>query len=238
MLKYFNFIKVIFVLLFIISLYAFSSFQSNLKSVSNVNIDFIGEKNLYISKSSIDKLLIQNNDYIECLEKDIIDLNELEERISSHEMIQNAEVYLTVKGGISVDIEQRKPVARVISSPSYYIDENGKKMPLSIEHSARVLLVHGQVDQDNLEIIFEMVNTIQNDSFLKLYITDIFIDSENKISMSLRDCDFKVLVGDLNQLKQKIINFKAFYQIAKKENTLKKYKTVNLKFDKQVIGVK
>ena len=238
MLKYFNFIKVIFVLLFIISLYAFSSFQSNLKSVSNVNIDFIGEKNLYISKSSIDKLLIQNNDYIECLEKDIIDLNELEERISSHEMIQNAEVYLTVKGGIRVDIEQRKPLARVISNPSYYIDENGKKMPLSIEHSARVLLVHGQVDQNNLEIIFEMVNTIQNDSFLKLYITDIFIDSENKISMSLRDCDFKVLVGDLNQLKQKIINLKAFYQIAKKENTLKKYKKVNLKFDKQVIGVK
>ena len=111
-------------------------------------------------------------------------------------------------------------------------------MPLSIEHSARVLLVHGQVDQNNLEIIFEMVNTIQNDSFLKLYITDIFIDSENKISMSLRDCDFKVLVGDLNQLKQKIINLKAFYQIAKKENTLKKYKKVNLKFDKQVIGVK
>lgn len=238
MLKYFNFIKVIFVLLFTISLYAFSSFKSNLKSVSSVNIDFIGEKNLYISKSSIDKLLIQNNDYIECLEKDIIDLNELEERISSHEMIQNAEVYLTVKGGIRVDIEQRKPLARVISSPSYYIDENGKKMPLSIEHSARVLLVHGQVDQNNLEIIFEMVNTIQNDSFLKLYITDIFIDSENKISMSLRDCDFKVLVGDLNQLKQKIINFKAFYQIAKKENTLKKYKKVNLKFDKQVIGVK
>ena len=238
MLKYFNFIKVIFVLLFIISLYAFSSFQSNLKSVSNVNIDFIGEKNLYISKSSIDKLLIQNNDYIECLEKDIIDLNELEQRISSHEMIQNAEVYLTLKGGVSVDIEQRKPLARVISNPSYYIDENGKKMPLSIEHSARVLLVHGQVDQNNLEIIFEMVNTIQNDSFLKLYITDVFIDSENKISMNLRDCDFKVLVGDLNQLKQKIINFKAFYQIAKKENTLKKYKTVNLKFDKQVIGVK
>ena len=238
MLKYFNFIKVIFVLLFIISLFAFSSFQSNLKSVSNVNIDFIGEKNLYISKSSIDKLLIQNNDYIECLEKDIIDLNELEERISSHEMIQNAEVYLTVKGAVRVDIEQRKPLARVISNPSYYIDENGKKMPLSIEHSARVLLVHGQVDQNNLEIIFEMVNTIQNDSFLKLYITDIFIDSENKISMSLRDCDFKVLVGDLNQLKQKIINFKAFYQIAKKENTLKKYKKVNLKFDKQVIGVK
>lgn len=238
MLKYFNFIKVIFVLLFIISLFAFSSFQSNLKSVSNVNIDFIGEKNLYISKSSIDKLLIQNNDYIECLEKDIIDLNELEERISSHEMIQNAEVYLTVKGAVRVDIEQRKPLARVISNPSYYIDENGKKMPLSIEHSARVLLVHGQVDQNNLEIIFEMVNTIQNDSFLKLYITDIFIDSENKISLSLRDCDFKVLVGDLNQLKQKIINFKAFYQIAKKENTLKKYKKVNLKFDKQVIGVK
>ena len=238
MLKYFNFIKVIFVLLFIISLYAFSSFQSNLKSVSNVNIDFIGEKNLYISKSSIDKLLIQNNDYIECLEKDIIDLNELEERISSHEMIQNAEVYLTVKGGIMVDVEQRKPLARVISNPSYYLDENGKKMPLSIEHSARVLLVHGQVDQNNLEIIFEMVNTIQNDSFLKLYITDIFIDSQNMISMNLRDCDFKVLVGDLNYLKQKIINFKAFYQIAKKGNTLKKYKKVNLKFDKQVIGVK
>jgi cell division protein FtsQ len=56
--------------------------------------------------------------------------------------------------------------------------------------------------------------------------------------MRTRDCSFEILIGDLNRLDQKIINFKAFYQKAKKDSLLKDYKQVNLKFNQQVVGIK
>jgi cell division protein FtsQ len=64
------------------------------------------------------------------------------------------------------------------------------------------------------------------------------IDAQDQISMRTRDCMFEILIGDLDRLDQKITNFKAFYQKAKKDSLLKDYKQVNLKFNQQVVGIK
>jgi cell division protein FtsQ len=111
-------------------------------------------------------------------------------------------------------------------------------MPLSDAYTARVLLVHGKVTESNLEIIYKMIMAVENDPFLKLYTTDLMIDAQDQISMRTRDCTFEILIGDLDRLDQKITNFKAFYQKAKKDSLLKRYKCVNLKFNQQVVGIK
>lgn len=236
--KYLNYVKGIFMLLLVLFLFAFSSVRNNARTPASINIHFNGENPLFIAASNVDKMLIQNQEYIECVTKDVLDLKALESTISSHEMIETAEVYLTVDGGLKIDIEQRKPLARVVSDPSFYIDRQGQPMPLSDAYSARVLLVHGNVTNSNIEIIYQMLMAIENDAFLKLYATDLIIDAQNQISMRTRDCSFEILIGDLNRLDQKIINFKAFYQKAKKDSLLKDYKQVNLKFNQQVVGIK
>ena len=236
--KYLDYIKVIFMILLVLFLYAFSSSRNNDRIPESINIHFQGDNPLFMAVSDIDKMLIQNQEYVECVKKDILDLKALESTISSHEMIESAEVYLTVDGELKIDIEQRKPLARVISDPSFYIDRQGKSMPLSGTHSARVLLVHGNVTNSNIKIIYEMLMAIENDTFLKLYATDLIIDAQNQISMRMRDCSFEILIGDLNRLDQKITNFKAFYQKTKKDSLLKDYKQVNLKFNQQVVGIK
>ena len=83
--------------------------------IEKTNIKFIGKDHLLISKDMVNKLLIQNQQTVECMPKDILDLNELESKISLHPMIKNAEVYLTVNGEVRVEVEQRTPLARVIS---------------------------------------------------------------------------------------------------------------------------
>ena len=236
--KYLNYIKGIFMLLLVVFLYTFSSLRNNARTPDSINIHFNGENPLFIDASNIDKMLIQNQEYIQCVTKDVLDLKALESTISSHEMIETSEVYFTVDGGLKIEIEQRKPLARVVSDPSFYIDRQGQPMQLSDAYSARVLLVHGNVKNSNIKIIYQMLMAIENDTFLKLYVTDLIIDTQNQISMRTRDCSFEILIGDLNQLDQKIINFKAFYQKAKKDSLLKDYKQVNLKFNQQVVGIK
>ena len=236
--KHWNYIKGLILLTIVLFLYAFTTIRNNDSAIRSVNIDFIGENTLYISKANVDKMLIQNHEYVQCIDKEILDLKALEIKISDNAMIESAEAYLNVKGDLRIEIEQRSPLARVIADPSYYIDQHGKRMPLSEDYSARVLLVHGVDTELHLKAVYKLLKTIDADAFLKLYTTDLMIDADLQISMRLRDCSFEVFIGDLERLDQKIKNFKAFYQKAKKDNLLKRYKTVNLKYNKQVVCIK
>ena len=237
MVKYINNIKVIIVLAVVSIFFAFSSSQNHAKPISEVEVSFIGDNNLFISKTKVDKLLIQNNDYIKCVSKDILDLKALENKLSTHDMIENSEVYISINGILKIDIKQRNPYARVISDPSFYIDNNGIKMPLSDNYSARVLLVHGLNDESKIDYVFKLIKTIRDDEFLNLNVTDILINKSD-ISLRVRNCDFEVLVGDLNNLETKIKNFKAFYQKAYRDKILNNYKKVNLQFNNQIVCTK
>ena len=237
MVKYINNIKVIIVLAVVSIFFAFSSSQNNAKPISEVEVSFIGDNNLFISKTKVDKLLIQNNDYIKCVSKDILDLKALEKKLSSHEMIENSEVYISINGILKIDIKQRNPYARVISDSSFYIDNYGTKMPLSDNYSARVLLVHGLNDESKIDYVFKLIKTIRDDEFLNSNVTDILI-SKSDISLRVRNCNFEVLVGDLNNLETKIKNFKAFYQKAYRDKILNNYKKVNLQFNNQIVCTK
>ena len=186
----------------------------------------------------VNKLLIQNQQAVECMPKDILDLNVLEAKISSHPMIENAEVYLTVNGEVTVEVTQRTPLARVISEPSFYIDSQGEMMPLSSEYSARVVVVHGNVDATNIDAVHQLLEHVSHDDFLKLYVTEIIVNEEQQFSLFLRIYDFEVVVGTLEHLTNKMNNLKAFYQKAKKDKMLQTYKTVNLQFNQQVVCTK
>ena len=236
--KYKNIAIVILLLFVVVFLYAFSSVRSHHLPLEKTSIEFVGKDHLLISKDMVNKLLIQNQQSVECMPKDILDLNELESKISSHPMIKNAEVYLTVNGEVRVEVEQRTPLARVVSEPSFYVDNQGKMMPLSPEYSARVLLVHGNVDASNLETLNQLLKHVTSDDFLNLYVTEISINDENQFSLFMRTYDFEVIVGTLENLNKKLKNFKAFYQKAKKDKLLESYKTVNLQFNRQVVCTK
>ena len=236
--RYKNIVNAFLLLISVVFLFAFSSKQNSHSPIQNTHVEFVGKDHLLISKDVVNKLLIQNQQAVECMPKDILDLNVLEAKISSHPMIENAEVYLTVNGEVRVEVTQSTPLARVISEPSFYIDSQGEMMPLSSEYSARVVVVHGHVDTTNLQAVYQLLEYITHDDFLKLYVTEIIIDEQQQFSLSLRTYDFEVVVGTLENLNKKMNNLKAFYQKAKKDKLLQTYKTVNLQFNQQVVCTK
>ena len=153
-------------------------------------------------------------------------------------MVKNAEVYLTVNGEIRANVKQRKPIARVSTNASYYIDDEGSFMPLSSNYTARVPLVKGYVEKNKLNNIFLIAKKIFNDKFLKTHIVEIYQKQDETILLKMRMLDFEIVVGDLKMLDKKINNLKAFYQKAKKDKSLNKYSKVNLQFENQVVCTK
>ena len=201
-------------------------------------VSFIGEDNLFITDETVNKLLIVNKEDLTKVPKEILDLNGLEIALNSNPMIKTAQVYLTVNGEVRADVEQCKPIARVSTNASYYIDDEGKFMPLSTNFSARVPLVTGYIEKNNLNNVFKIADKIYNDQYLRKHIVEIHQNQDKTIILKTRVLDFEIVLGNLKMLDKKINNLKAFYQKAKKDKSLNKYSIVNLQFENQVVCTK
>lgn len=219
-------------------LFAFASGRNMNRAVSKPHVKFIGENNLFITNQTVSKLLIQNYGGVKNLPKETLDLNKLENTLKSNPMIKTAEVYVTVNGNLNAEIEQKTPIARVSTNASYYIDDDGFYMPLSSNYSARVPLVTGYIEKNNLSSVYKVAKKIKSDDFLKINVIEIHQSISEDIYIKLRQCNFLVKIGDVKFLDKKINNLKAFYQKSLKEKTLNNYSKVNLEFDNQVVCTK
>ncbi|MDG1385100.1 MAG: cell division protein FtsQ/DivIB [Flavobacteriaceae bacterium] len=233
-----NVIKSVLLLGLVVFLYAFSSHKNNSRMVSKVAVQFTGNENVYITSEMVNKLLIQNQEHLYILPKDNLDLKEMEMVLESDDMVKSAQVYLTVNGEVSATVEQRRPIARVQTASIFYIDEDGLAMPLSPQHSARVPLVTGIIENEQLDAVYSMALKIDQDPFLKTYITEIHQNKTKEIRLKMRLLNFEIEVGSLDRLDEKMKNLKAFYQKAKKDKMLDIYKSVNLQFKNQVVCTK
>ncbi len=236
--RYYNTIKIIVLLILVGFLFAFSSIRNSARKVSEPVVKFLGEENLFVTHETVSKLLIVNQQSVTDKPKEIIDLNVLETALNSNPMIKDAQVFINVDGQLTAEINQKKPIARVVSNASYYIDNDGTFMPLSTNYSARVPLVTGAVEKKNLYNVALVARKVQNDEFLKSNVIEIHQNENKSIDLKFRKDDFTIQLGSLRQLDKKINNLKAFYQKAMRDSTLNMYSVVNLRFDNQVIGTK
>ncbi|WP_121667085.1 cell division protein FtsQ/DivIB [Mesonia aquimarina] len=232
-----NYIKAFALLVLVVFLYSFSVKRHAKRSIKSVEVNFSNGENLYVTENAVNKLLIVNSDSLKNVSKEILVLNKLESLLDKHEMIEDAEVYLSVDGTLGTQITQRKPIARVAGKKHYYIDARGKKMPLSTNYSARVPWV-ANISEKEIEEIYPLLKKIEEDEFLTKHVTSINHLQNGNYQLKLRTLNFDVHFGKITALTKKIDNFKAFYKKAHIDKKLDAYKSVNLQFENQVVCTK
>lgn len=220
-------------------LYGFSHQKNKAKKVRDILVEFEEGSNLFMNYQMVNKLLIQNGRSVKNQSKSVIDLHKLETNVLSHPMVANASVFLTIDGLLKTKIEQRKPIARITSNgKSYYIDKQATIMPLSENYSARVLLVSGNVSEQDSEEIHYLVSTILKDNFLKKQVIGIHKTPENEFILKSRVGNQEIILGKLNDLSQKLKNLNSFYNKTMADKTIENYALVNLKYNNQVVCTK
>ncbi|MFC2147213.1 cell division protein FtsQ/DivIB [Bacteroidota bacterium] len=233
-----NYIKFVGLIICITGLYAFSGHRSDSRTVEGITLKFTGENNLYLTQSMVNKLLIQNYGIIKNMPKEKLDLDTIEKVIEANEMVKSAQVYLTISGELTSNIVQRQPIGRVEGITKFYLDEEGKNMPLSSNHSARVPIITGNITGKSLEDVYVILNYINRDNFLRKNVIGIHIEDEENYQLKFRLENFVVNLGNVDDLEQKFNNFKAFYTKAAKDKTLENYNIVSLEFNNQVVCTK
>ncbi len=234
--RYIVYIKSIFLLSLVVVLYGFSSQKNNRRKIIDLEIEFSNGDNLFMTHEMVNKLLIQKNAPVKNKAKSLINLHEFERSVAENPLVEKAKVYLTIAGSLKTVVTQRTPVARVnTGKEGYYIDRQGFKMPLSTNHSARVPLVLGQLTDEDIPAVFLLLKKINSEEFLTNLIVGIHKTSNGEYLLRTRMYDQEIRIGAIAELDTKLKKLLVFYKKVIQEKAIGDYKTINLKYNNQVV---
>ncbi len=217
----------------------------------------------FLDKMDIAQLIFKRGDSIINQPKSTVNIPAIKHALNSHSDIAHAEVYITIDGRLKVAVKQRKPVLRVfnLTGDSYYLDNEGKLMPLSDKYTAKVLVANGNIpegyatnykysvdeiakDKEKrkntmLDELYAMATYIDADEFWKAQVQQIYVNSDNDMEIVPMVGNQKIIFGDTASMDEKFKKLLIFYQQGL--NTTgwwEKYSTINLKFKSQIVCTK
>ena len=169
-----------------------------------------------------------------------IDTRAIENTLEKNSFVKNAECYITSGGKLKIDLYQRIPMMRVISSngDNYYIDNEGKIMNANGK-AVRVTVATGYIDrkfaQDKL---FELAKFLKSDYFWDSQIEQINITTKQEIELIPRVGDHVLFIGKPEMYEIKFRKLKAFYKEALNNVGWNKYERISVEFNNQIICTK
>lgn len=233
----FNWSKILLVFVFMFSigiLYA-SNYLNNSRLIDDVDVVIQPNNSFFISNDSIKKSIIK---YIYTT-KDSISISKIEYELDKNTFVEKSQVYTMVGNKLFVNVKQKEPIARVITSDSiFYLDKNSNFMSLSKLHSLDVPIIFGYNESSDLDYLTKISLMIRDNKFLNQNVTQIIINDNQQINLKFRGFNTYIELGYNNKLENKIRNLKAFYNRAIRKNDIENYKKVNLQFENQVVAVK
>jgi len=223
----------------LVFIYSFTTHRNLGRQIKDRNVEFVGSEFLFMTHDSVNKLLIENTNKSKKLKKDALDLMSLEQSINNHPYVHQCETYVTVDGVLNAVVQQKEPIARVYQAGRvYYLDYEGKKMPLSDNYSARVPVFLGVIEPSNQKDLLQVLKVIHDDAFLNMNITGVELTQNGSLILKNRGFDFIIDFGKPVNVDRKFANYKAFLQKAVKDSVVFQYKKINLRFTQQVVCTK
>lgn len=234
----FKILNIVFVLINIIIVGGIIFF--NLKNTSDKLI--FNEKNIqfssnnFINNDSIKINLLDNYKSLDSLNADIETVYEIEQIISRIPFVKKANVYMTVNSELNIRVQEKKPVLNLYNS-DYLLSENGQLIPKIDSLNIDLISFFGEIDPTIYTNLSNLSKMIIKDDFLKDHIKYIYSDSLS-FYLSVNRFNYNIELGSLENISEKLNNYKVFIASKIDDEILNKYSHLNLKFNKQVIAQK
>ncbi len=174
-------------------------------------------------------------------------IRNIEEGLQKLQAVEKVSVFMNyynngVKNSqiLVVSIKQREPVFRVTASESnFYVDRFGKYIRWSAHFTPRVMIVGGDFSAKYAaERLLPLIEFINNDSFWRSQIDQIYVDSDGELSMIPRVGDQVIYFGFPEDYMIKFRNLKALYTEGFKSCGWDRYSSINVKFLNQIVCTK
>ena len=213
-----------------------------------VELDNLNE-NHFMDEVDVLKLVEGSGQPIKGIGIDRINLKAIETKLRYDKHILKADLYGDLKGNLVVDVELRRPIARIVQAdaPDAYISEEGVIMPVSEKYTSRVVLISGAFVKGLLESedlnktdegkqLLEMIEFINEDKFWKAQVAQLDINSAGKVFIYPQITGQRVEFGKPENIEEKFKKLMIFYKDILPQRGWTRYERVNLEYEGQVIA--
>jgi cell division protein FtsQ len=218
-----------------------------------INIEGVNGQDQLISEKEIKNILqLVAGKTINKSNIKTLNLRKLEAKLNKDKRVERADLYYDSKDRLHVHILQRNPLMRISENngPDYYLDHDGHQIPATSGSAVRVPVVTGLRDTfvlknlssehpSKLKDIFNIMKYVSKDVFLSGLIEQIHVeqDSIGDIVLIPKLGREKIIFGDASDMTSKFNNLKIFYKDGMPKLEWCRYKTINLKYANQVVGM-
>lgn len=224
--------------LYIPIMLSFVSTHRNKTTCNAIKVSIVDSMDLkFITENEVNDLLQKRFKNLQGSLINDINIEEIESVVRSYSAVADCQIYPSVEGTLCVIVDQREPVLRVFENgSSYLLDSEGYKIPLKGSYKSHLLVGNGYLSRlNNKEDLIRMTKFIIHNEFWKDQIEQIYVDYKGEFVLVPRIGQHKILFGDALNMDVKFRNLKALYKEGLHPLEWNQYKTINLKFDGQVI---
>jgi len=201
--------------------------------------------------------LLQNYTPIEGQKRKSLQLEQIEKKVGQISYLEKHIAFMQIDGNMIIKASPRKGVIRIYNKAGqhFYLGTDTVVMPLSPKHSLRLLFANGALpklkdsffnqsgnDMDNLPTIYKKIYIlaakIQDDKFLNALIDQIYIKPNQEIELIPKAGISYIEFGDFADMDNKLERLKTFYIKGQKKVDWNIYKSINLKYENQVVCTK
>lgn len=216
----------------------------------NIVIDLENtNENHFLEESDVLKIIESSGESIVGKHIEDINLRALEQKLESDKHISSAEIFGDVKGNLTVNVNLRRPIARLVRNdgPDAYVAEDGNVMETSEKYSARIILISGAfvkelIDQGDLHTTEEgkqllgIIEFINHNQFWKAQIAQLDFNKAGKVFIYPQVTGQLVEFGKLENIELKFQKLMIFYKEVLPQMGWTKYNRINVEYEGQVIA--
>lgn len=178
-----------------------------------------------------------------------IDLCSVERFVDSRSAVLKSEVYVTRDSCLNILVSQRHPVLRLLKDGcGCYCDDQGKLFPLQGKTSARVLTVDGDIPLDLsrngrpaserqsrwLDKLVSFAIYVRDEGWAGR-VSSVRVNGKGELFIYMTDSPEVFIFGTPDDIEAKFGRISKWYTAVKPSLGDKRYRSVNVKFDRQLV---
>lgn len=190
--------------------------------------------------------------------KDItsIPLDSVRNYIKSIPWTVYTEANFTLDAMLIVNIIECQPIMRVYNKDGrfVYIDDDGRIYPSNDDYSMRLLIGSGNLkfkalkdksasvydaeySKSGLPSIYKVMKSVLKNSYTKCCVKQVYFDGRD-YELVMNNVDLKVVLGNDQDVDEKLMNLKYFFEQMQGSPELKNYSKINFNYENQVVCTK
>lgn len=193
---------------------------------------------------------VKNNDITK------IPLDSVRKYIASIPWAIYTDANITLDEILVVNIVECQPIMRIYNKEgrSVYLDEDGRIYPTRANYTPHLLIGSGNINfkalkgksasiydseyaKSDLPKVFKVMKCILNNSYSNCCVKQLYYDGRD-FELVMNNVDLKVVLGDDQDVDEKLINMKYFFEQMQGSPDLKSYSKISFNFVNQVVCTK